>query len=196
MSLKDHGGRLARWSMKLQPFDFTIKSVKGSDNVVADTLSRAVEELEPEEDWLLGFETTEFESEEYVELRRDHRFTSGSDYQLARKLQALEDSELKMLTRGARVEWLRDTMRENLHKAHETSARSFNRNTREVKFEPGQEVFRRNFVLSDFGKSINAKFARKFVKCRIRRPIGNSMYEVEDLKGKGAGVFHVKDLKQ
>jgi len=29
--------------------------------------------------------------------------------------------------------------------------------------KPGQEVFRRNFVLSDFSKSFNAKFALKFI---------------------------------
>lgn len=39
--------------------------------MVADTLSRAVEELEQEDDRLLGFETTEFESEEYQDLRKD-----------------------------------------------------------------------------------------------------------------------------
>ncbi|KAH8384901.1 hypothetical protein KR200_000943 [Drosophila serrata] len=115
---------------------------------------------------------------------------------LARKLRALEDNELEGLEPGDRFALLRDTIRRNLHEAHETSARNFDRQTREITFQPGQEAFRRNRVLSDFGRSFNAKFARKFVKCRIRRPIGNHMYEVEDLNGKLAGVFHVRDLKQ
>lgn len=74
MSLKDLSGRLARWSLQLQAFDFTIEHRKGSENVVADTLSRmpiesdaTVEEITAED--ILDFETTAFESEEYVGLR-------------------------------------------------------------------------------------------------------------------------------
>jgi len=39
--------------------------------VVADTLSQTVEEIEQDDDWLLGFGTTEFETDDYVELRKD-----------------------------------------------------------------------------------------------------------------------------
>lgn len=45
MSLKDLSGRLARWPLQLQSYDFQIEHRKGSENVVADMLSRAVEEL-------------------------------------------------------------------------------------------------------------------------------------------------------
>jgi len=40
MSLKNLSGRLARWSLKLQAFDYETIHRKGSENVVADTLSR------------------------------------------------------------------------------------------------------------------------------------------------------------
>ncbi|BFF96484.1 uncharacterized protein DMAD_05120 [Drosophila madeirensis] len=53
--------------------------------------------------------------------------------------------------------------------------------------KPGQEVYRRNFTLSDFGKSYNAKFARKFLKCRVVRPVGNNAFELVDLAGKPVG---------
>ncbi|KAH8257630.1 hypothetical protein KR026_001507, partial [Drosophila bipectinata] len=117
-------------------------------------------------------------------------------YQVARRLKALEDNEILCLPSSERMALIRDAVRRNLHGAHETSARVYNRRTRMVRFRPGQEVFRRNFVLSDFGKNFNAKFARKFVRCRIRKPIGDHMYEVENLDGKTAGVFHLKDLRQ
>ncbi|XP_043063215.1 uncharacterized protein LOC122319687 [Drosophila yakuba] len=69
MTMKDLSGRLARWSLRLQSFDFQIAHRKGSENVVADTLSRCVEELKLDADDALGFATTEFESEEYKEIR-------------------------------------------------------------------------------------------------------------------------------
>lgn len=78
-------------------------------------------------------------------------------------------NKLLRLPPSERVALIRDAVRRNLHGAHETSAISYNRKTRMVRFRSGQEVFRRNFVLSDFGKNFNAKFARKFLKCRIRR---------------------------
>lgn len=40
MSLKDVSGRLARWSPKLQRYDFQIEHRKGIFNVVADAQSR------------------------------------------------------------------------------------------------------------------------------------------------------------
>lgn len=39
ISLKDLSGRLARWSLSLQGFDFTIEHQMGSLNVVPDALS-------------------------------------------------------------------------------------------------------------------------------------------------------------
>jgi len=69
MSLKDLSGRLARWSVKLQAFDFEILHRKGSDYVVAITLSGTVEDIEEDDHWLLRFKTTELESDEYMELR-------------------------------------------------------------------------------------------------------------------------------
>lgn len=75
------------------------------------------------------------------------------------------------------------------------SAKRYNMRARVIKFTPGQEIFRRNYVQSDFSKCFNAKFAKKFTKCRIVRPIGSNMYEIEDLQGRPLGLCHVKDIK-
>lgn len=71
MTLKDLSGRLARWSLQLQPYDFEIEHRKGAENVVADMLSRSPQDVTVEElskyD-LLEVESEEFRSEEYLDL--------------------------------------------------------------------------------------------------------------------------------
>lgn len=42
-NLKDPIGRLARWAVRLQQFDFTIEHRKGKDHLIPDLLSRSVE---------------------------------------------------------------------------------------------------------------------------------------------------------
>jgi hypothetical protein len=42
LSIKDSKARLVRWILLLQNFDFTIKDKKGTDNVVADHLSKLI----------------------------------------------------------------------------------------------------------------------------------------------------------
>lgn len=60
---------------------------------------------------------------------------------------------------------------------------------------PGQEIYRRNYQLSDFSKAFNAKLAPKFIKSRVHSKVGNNLYQLEDLQGKIVGVFHAKDLR-
>lgn len=101
-----------------------------------------------------------------------------------------------MLDRKDRIELIRDRMKENLHQAYEKSAIRYNKRARVVRFVPGQEVFKKNFVLSSFKDNRNAKFCSKFTKCRISDVLGNNMYKLETLSGEPLGVYHAKDIKQ
>lgn len=76
MESKDLHGRLARWSLKLQGFNFSIQHIKGKDNVVADTLSRihcdsinefreAVHNFNPG----IDLDSKHFEDTDYVEFK-------------------------------------------------------------------------------------------------------------------------------
>ena len=132
----------------------------------------------------------------YYALFGMNMVSHGSIYGLSRKLKCLSDTEINILPSSARIELIRNQIREKLHQAYERNKASYNTRCRAVKFIPGQEVYRRNFQQSDFKAGFNAKLARKFLKCRIVKPVGNCLYEVEDLKGKSLGVFHAKDLKQ
>lgn len=122
-------------------------------------------------------------------------YTSGADYRLARKLQSLTDHQILQLNKSDKMSMMREKIKENMHRAHESSSRKYNARSRVIKFQPGQEVYRRNFILSDFKNNINAKFAKKFLKCRVVRPVGNNMYELETFQGKPLGHYHAKDIK-
>lgn len=122
-------------------------------------------------------------------------FSNGCDYKLARKLGSLTDHEILGLPASEKLEIIRQKIRENMHGAYERTSERYNKRARHAKFVPGQEVFRRNNILSDFEKNRNSKFCRKFIKCRILKPIGNNMYELENMQGKSIGIFHAKDIK-
>lgn len=124
-----------------------------------------------------------------------HMFTSGTDYKLARKLLSLSDHKIIQGNRNEKLKLIREKNKENLYKAYERSAARYKKKARNIQFRPGQEVYRRNSVLSDFKSNINAKFCRMFLKCRVVKPVGNNMYELESLNGKSIGIFHVKDIK-
>lgn len=126
-----------------------------------------------------------------------HLVQHGSTYNLMRKLGSLRDPNIEILAPMEHRDLHHDRVRENLRKAHELHERTYNRRVRVVNFKPGQEVFRRNFVQSNFEKNINAKLAKKFLKCRVVRKVGTALYELEDLNGVPIPLrYHAQDLKQ
>lgn len=67
-------------------------------------------------------------------------FTSGSDYQLAKKLLSLTDHQIDPLNRSDKLEIMREKVKENMHRAYQTSAKRYNERARVVKFRPGQDI--------------------------------------------------------
>lgn len=119
----------------------------------------------------------------YLVLFGVNMITHASAYKLARKLDLLEDAENRLENRSEFLELVRDNVKQNLHKSYESNAKRYNVRCRITKFRPGQEIFRRNFQLSDFSKQISAKLCKKFVKGRIVKAVGNNLYEIENLQG-------------
>lgn len=77
MKQQDLSGRLARWSLKLQGYDFSIEHRKGTSNIVPDFLSRVdMEELVLKENTFIDLESESFKSENYEKLRETVRQNS------------------------------------------------------------------------------------------------------------------------
>ncbi|XP_062141916.1 LOW QUALITY PROTEIN: uncharacterized protein LOC133849903 [Drosophila sulfurigaster albostrigata] len=124
-----------------------------------------------------------------------HMITSGSTYGLLRKLNLLDDRSLAF-NRQDSFDIIRGEASKLMRSKHEQNERKYNLRSREVSLLPGQEVYRRNFKQSCFQTGYNAKFGPAFVKARVRRKIGNSYYELEDLQGRLLGNYHAKDIRQ
>lgn len=124
-----------------------------------------------------------------------HMITNGKSYELLRRLQMLDDRAVKF-NRDDSFDIIRAQAGRNMAKRQQRNERSYNLRSREVSYEVGQEVFRRNFCQSNFERGFNSKLAPTFVKARIRRKIGKSYYELEDLQGKAIGQYHAKDIRQ
>ncbi|KAH8341779.1 hypothetical protein KR074_009112, partial [Drosophila pseudoananassae] len=121
--------------------------------------------------------------------------TSGATYSLLRKLAMLED-KAATFSREDSLEIIRKKAAETLGKQYVRNERYYNLRAREVSYKVGQEVYRRNFKQSCFQAGYNSKLAPLFVKARVRRKIGSSIYELEDLSGKLVGRYHGKDIRQ
>ena len=117
----------------------------------------------------------------------------GSAYFLLKNLNLLSDDTI--VTHSDKLQNIRDKISRNLNIAHEKASRTYNTRSKPVNFVVGQEVFRKNHSQSDFKKAINAKFNPKFIKFRIRKKIGNALYEIEDLQGNFIGKYHASDIR-
>ena len=87
------------------------------------------------------------------------------------------------------------TIRENLRLANQRAANRYNLRCREVSFQPGDRVWKRNKVLSSAVDYFSAKLSPKFVPCVVTRRVGNLVYQLENLEGNDIGKWHVEDLK-
>lgn len=88
MSQKDLTGRLARWSLKIQGFHFSIEHRKGKYNVVPDALSRvnegkeAVEIINVESCPSIDLDSEAFNSGNYANLRNEYLNSGLPDFKV------------------------------------------------------------------------------------------------------------------
>lgn len=121
--------------------------------------------------------------------------TNGATYSLLRKLEMLEDRTVRF-DRNDSLQIMGKKAADLMQKQFDRNERSYNLRSREISYDVGQEVFRRNFKQSNFEQRYSAKLAPTFVKARIRSKQGNCYYELEDLQGNLLGIYHAKDIRQ
>ena len=83
----------------------------------------------------------------------------------------------------------------NLNKAYQRNAKRYNLRKRDISFNVGEKVWRRNKVLSDAANQFSAKLAPKYVLCKIVNKISRLVYGLKNMDGSDAGEWHTKDLK-
>lgn len=87
-------------------------------------------------------------------------------------------------------------VRERLKQATEVSKRHYDLRRRDIQYDPGVRVWRKNYALSDASKNFSATFAPKFVgPYTIAKRLSPWTYQLRDDYGKQCGVWHCKDLK-
>jgi len=95
-----------------------------------------------------------------------------------------------------RIELLREWVTENLEAARQRQTKYYNSRRRERRFAVGEQVLKRQHVLSSAAQHISAKLATKFhgpfVVLKVLSPV---VYELGDATGLSVGKIHVKDLK-
>lgn len=87
-------------------------------------------------------------------------------------------------------------VRKRLDQAQIRSQRAYNLRRRDVRYEVGDRVWRREHLLSNAAKYFSAKLGPKFSgPYVISRRISPWSYEIKDDMGNLKGIWNVKDLK-
>lgn len=82
-----------------------------------------------------------------------------------------------------------------LHEAYAKNCKTYNFRKREITFQTGDKVWRRNKILSDAANRFAAKLAPKYLLSVVVKKISRLVYSFENLDSSHCGNWHVKDLK-
>lgn len=82
-----------------------------------------------------------------------------------------------------------------LYSIHNNQAKYYNKKRKNVEFDQGDIVWKRNYPISSTEKYFCAKLAPKYIKCLISDKISPLVYNLTDLNNKNLGRWHIKDLK-
>lgn len=120
----------------------------------------------------------------------------GESYQLLRKLGEISDGDADVLPKDIRFKLLREKIAKSLKVAYEKGQRAYNTRAKPIEYRVGQVVFRKSFRQSNAAQNFNAKLSAKFIRSVVLKRVGNCLYELADMNGRPAGIYHAKDLRR
>lgn len=116
----------------------------------------------------------------------------GLDMPLSGERNACETENNEL---AEKLKIIREKVLENLKKAFDNNKRRYDMRSRDISFNIGDVVWKRNTELSNAANYHSAKLAPRFVKCKIQKKIGSNTYALTDDRGKYIGNFSASDLK-
>lgn len=120
----------------------------------------------------------------------------AGSFALLRTMNALPIGDIVILPPEEMRQEINTNIRERLQEAHARNEKTYNTRSREVVYNPGQEIYRRNFQQSDMAQKYNAKLGKQWLPARIKQRKGTCLYELEDRQGKPIKVaYHAKDIR-
>lgn len=87
-----------------------------------------------------------------------------------------------------------DIVQQKILESFQTNAQRYNLRRKRIEYDVGDVVWVRQNVLSKKAEFFSNKLAPRFMKLRVAEKKSAVAYELEDLKGKKKGLFHVKDM--
>ncbi|KAG5890345.1 hypothetical protein JTB14_002972 [Gonioctena quinquepunctata] len=88
-------------------------------------------------------------------------------------------------------------VRSRLSEAYVKNSRQYNLRKRPGEnYQIGDEVWKKNHVLSNAAEGFAAKLALAYIFCTVHRVISPLVYQLVDKDGKNVGKYHMKDLKR
>lgn len=125
-----------------------------------------------------------------------YRINFGHEMALdGEQYETLIDKNFSSETNKNKFEQVREKVRKNLRVSYEKSKRRYDLRAREIQYHPGDQVWLKNFKLSNAGNKYSAKLDHNFKKCIVVRKIGSNTYELSNEKGKILGNFSASDIK-
>lgn len=123
-----------------------------------------------------------------------NQVSDGREYRRMRDTTSTEDAGLTPQQKDKLLE----DVRKNLKAAYLKHSSHYNlrSNANCPTYSVGENVLKKNTVLSDKGKGVSAKLAPKYIPATVKRVVGSHCYDLEGLDGKRLGVFHCKFLKK
>lgn len=108
----------------------------------------------------------------------------------------LPDNRFDPLERSRGLAQLFTDIHKRLTQAYQKSRNMYNLRRRDERFAVDQQVWKKNYHLSDAAKGFTSKLAPKFSgPFLVSRALSPWTYELKDLNGRIIGNWHAKDLK-